>query len=105
MNCSCEKCQAACRHEPGAFEPTQTITVPVEIRYRDVGGRRLFLPTPRMANGACEHFVEGRCAIYADRPAECASFQHDDTQRRIDRRLDRIALKWSTNTAQLLALR
>jgi len=121
--CSCKKCQAACTDSPGWFAPGEVQQVAsflglsekelyekyLRISYWNSDhaiAQDVFVPSPavvgnagamipRIPNGACVFFKEGRCEIHAVKPCECKQYMHTDTESNVFyERRKHIALQW-----------
>ena len=105
--CACPRCQACCRAIPGALisvadlnrleaatrEPDETeaawarrlfVASAGAVLGNRVTGDRLEVPTLALhstAAGACVHYRDGRCGIYAARPSGCSDFDCQQTDR------------------------
>lgn len=125
--CSCERCQAACRHKPGWFMPGEAekaaalvglplkeffeqhlgvdwLDDPPEAKYllspatKSMDPGGMFPANPR---GTCVFYIDGRCSIYAARPYECRDYVHSQSRDEALATHRRVAEAWKDHQDQL----
>lgn len=120
-SCECQSCRSACSNKPGWFLPEEIEAVKKHFgtdNIRDLLGENKLaidwwvgdeddilvlapnikhnddIQYPRNPQGECVFLKDGKCSIYAIRPAECRGFHHDDKKTQHDGLHEKVAKEW-----------
>jgi Fe-S-cluster containining protein len=126
-DCSCSKCQDACRGKPGWFLPGEAEAA-AALRgqtlqeffdqalgvdwWEEYDGPDTYILTPALVQhrpgteypgdprGACVLFEEGKCTIHEAKPFECRHYIHDHDNKTVQRRKRGVRDAWKEASHQ-----